>query len=78
MHPCCHDYHDDHKVGNILERDFESIWNGKEMRDFRKKLLSDEDIPMCRDCPGYGVGKAVTTLTRKHPEKGLGRQVEDK
>lgn len=78
VHPCCHDYFDENKVGNILEEDFDEIWNGEKLRAFRQRLLDGDDIKMCRDCPGYGVGKAVTTLVRKHPEKGLGKRVKDK
>ena len=63
VHPCCHDYYDDHMLGNIFEKSFTDIWNGDELQRFRQRLLDGDDIPMCRECPGYGVGKAIEKLT---------------
>ena len=68
VHPCCHDYHDSHKLGNIHEEEFEAIWNGEKAKEFRQRLLDADDIPMCQECPGYGIGKAIEKLTESHPE----------
>lgn len=73
VHPCCHDYYDDHKVGNIMEQSVEEIWNGPELRRFRQRLLDGDDIPMCRECPGYGVGTAINNLTKKPVPHGAAR-----
>ncbi|MEW6753615.1 MAG: radical SAM/SPASM domain-containing protein [Candidatus Latescibacterota bacterium] len=75
VHPCCHDYYDEHKVGNVLEEDFARIWNGEKLRAFRRRLLEGDDIPMCRQCPGYGVGVAADNLTRTPPPQGEARIV---
>lgn len=70
VHPCCHDHFDENKLGNIFEEDFGAIWNGDKAREFRQRLLDDDDIKMCRECPGYGIGKAVDKLTAKPLEPG--------
>lgn len=75
VHPCCHDYYGQHKIGNIMEEDFDKIWNSKKIQNFRRQLLENEDIPMCRECPGYGIGAAVTNLTRTPPAKGKAQVV---
>lgn len=75
VHPCCHDYYNEHKMGNIFEQDFEEIWNGEKLQLFRQHLLDGDDIPMCRECPGYGVGVAIHNLTKKQPESGAARIV---
>lgn len=36
--------------GNLLEKPFEEIWNGGEFRDFRRKLLEGNMLPICRRC----------------------------
>lgn len=69
VHPCCHDYYDSHKLGNIHEEEFEAIWNGEKAKEFRQRLLDADDIPMCRQCPGYGIGRAIEKLTESHSEE---------
>ena len=38
--------------GNILEKEFAEIWNGKKMRDFRKDLRKYGRFPACTRCEG--------------------------
>lgn len=38
--------------GNILEEDFETVWNGKLMRQFRKDLRKYGRFPACTRCEG--------------------------
>jgi radical SAM protein with 4Fe4S-binding SPASM domain len=39
-------------MGNLLEKPFSSIWNGKAYRIFRRELR--EGVPqICRNCPAY-------------------------
>jgi radical SAM protein with 4Fe4S-binding SPASM domain len=40
--------------GNILNDDFDSVWNGRDARDFRKKFLSDP-VDECRKCVSYRI-----------------------
>jgi radical SAM protein with 4Fe4S-binding SPASM domain len=49
--PCCFDKDSEYIMGNLLEEDFPSIWNGKRYRDFRR-LLNERGrvLPMCGDC----------------------------
>lgn len=42
-------------LGNIFEQDFQSIWNGDKMREFRRTVNSDTPLPPCQRCPmAYG------------------------
>lgn len=36
--------------GNLLERSFEDIWNDQQFRDFRRRLLDGNMLPICRRC----------------------------
>ncbi len=36
--------------GNLLEKSFEEVWNSEEMKEFRKKLLSNNLLPICETC----------------------------
>lgn len=36
--------------GNLFEKSFDEIWNGDLYKDFRRRLVSDEPSPICRDC----------------------------
>lgn len=36
--------------GNLLETPFEQIWNGEDFREFRRKLLDGNLLPICRRC----------------------------
>ncbi|OQA56568.1 MAG: Antilisterial bacteriocin subtilosin biosynthesis protein AlbA [Candidatus Omnitrophica bacterium ADurb.Bin277] len=49
--PCCiHETAEDVSLGNILSQSFFAVWNGKEMRNFRKALASEHKPPICRCC----------------------------
>lgn len=41
--------------GNILESDFQDIWNGPAMRQFRQDLRSNGRFPACSRCEGVNV-----------------------
>ena len=43
----------DNIVGNILTDPFEKIWNGERIRDYRKRMLSDDPPEACRICPRF-------------------------
>lgn len=47
--PCCL-IHDTYVLGNILEEDFEQIWNGEKYGEFRRALKSDAPPESCRNC----------------------------
>jgi radical SAM protein with 4Fe4S-binding SPASM domain len=54
--PCCRDPNGKHVFGNVFEKPLREIWNGRSMRDFRKKIVSDQrGIDICELCSGYGV-----------------------
>ena len=38
--------------GNILDRPFPEVWNGVEMREFRKELRKHKRFPACTRCEG--------------------------
>jgi len=42
--PCCIVQQDNHKVGNLVEQSFQSIWNGEKMRQLRTYVV-DADAP---------------------------------
>jgi radical SAM protein with 4Fe4S-binding SPASM domain len=51
VRPCCmfvHEKKDVWNMGNVLEQDFESIWNGERYREFRR-LMASEKRP-CKTC----------------------------
>lgn len=39
-----------HSFGNILEQPFEEIWNSEEHRSFRRKLVENNLLPVCKTC----------------------------
>ena len=48
---CCVDYHSTHIVGNITKQSFSEIWNDKDFRGIRNKVI--KGIPateMCKSC----------------------------
>jgi radical SAM protein with 4Fe4S-binding SPASM domain len=56
--PCCHDPRGKFVMGNLLKDDLEAIWNGDKFTSFRAAIVkSQQDIPICRLCSGYGVSK---------------------
>lgn len=38
-------------LGNIFERDFQQIWNGEQMKEFRRTVNVKEKLPPCARCP---------------------------
>ena len=57
--PCCagneanrRDYQIEHRMGNILEEDFERVWQGN-FRALRDAIHTGKVPPACRDCPAY-------------------------
>ena len=50
--PCCYDKDADHKFGNLIKGDFESIKNNKSYSNFQQQILEDRSqIEICRNCP---------------------------
>lgn len=54
VHPCIKDNNNEYKLGNMLQEDFKSIWNGQKAKYFRRSKVSRERLKMCAMCPGYG------------------------
>ncbi len=51
MVPCCFDKDSQHKVGNVFENSFQSVWKGGELKSFRNAILKGRDqIDICRNC----------------------------
>lgn len=49
--PCCFDKDAHHKLGNVAENSFETIWRSESYQNFRQKLLiSRSEIEMCKNC----------------------------
>jgi len=38
------------KMGNLLEKNFNEIWNSSEFRNYRKKLFTNNLVPICDTC----------------------------
>ncbi|MEM9820137.1 MAG: SPASM domain-containing protein [Bacteroidota bacterium] len=49
--PCCFDKDAQHRLGNLQEATFRSVWQGKAYQDFRTQLLEGRDqIDICTNC----------------------------
>ena len=49
--PCCYDFDAKLKIGNILEKPFNEIWNSPAYQELRKRIFYNKDsIPRCREC----------------------------
>jgi MoaA/NifB/PqqE/SkfB family radical SAM enzyme len=49
--PCClAPWEKEHILGDFNKESFQEIWNGKPMRDLRKKMLKDQPDPKCWQC----------------------------
>ena len=49
--PCCILFDDKDAVGNLLEQDFDEIWNGEKMKAMRHYIATGEgDCQACRNC----------------------------
>jgi len=69
--PCCFDKNGKYPMGNIHELpDFENIWRGEPINDFRKKLLTDrKQIDICANCNmGLGSFMPKRFFNKKHGE----------
>lgn len=50
--PCCWDYDDSMKVGNVFEEPFTKIWIGPAYRDLREKIFHErQNLVKCTICP---------------------------
>jgi len=50
--PCCWDYDDSMKVGNVFEEPFTKIWTGLAYRDLREKIFHErQNLVRCTICP---------------------------
>jgi len=48
---CCEFYSKKYDIGNILEEDFQKIWNGSRMRQIRKEFIKGNTyFPVCKNC----------------------------
>ena len=49
--PCCFDKDAQHKLGDLKNQSFREIWNNKEYREFRQKIMSGrKNIDICANC----------------------------
>jgi MoaA/NifB/PqqE/SkfB family radical SAM enzyme len=51
--------------GNITEKSLKEIWNSKSIRAFRKGMINDKLLPICRRCP---CSDTIDTSPSKEPE----------
>ncbi len=50
--PCCYDKDLKYAGGNLKNSTFNDIWTGKQLNNFRKKILTDKaNIDICKNCP---------------------------
>lgn len=40
-----------YQLGNLLQQDFQSVWNGERAQEFRRTVNSSEPLPPCQRCP---------------------------
>ncbi len=49
--PCCFDKDADHRLGDLKNTPFQTIWHGKTYQNFRRRLLGGRDkIDICTNC----------------------------
>ena len=49
--PCCFDKDAQHKLGDLKQQDFKQLWQNKEFKEFRSKVLqSRKNIDICANC----------------------------
>jgi radical SAM protein with 4Fe4S-binding SPASM domain len=74
VRPCCRAvYADTIQVGNLYESSWRDIWNGKQMRQLRRSLLTGEEmIDFCEQCSHRDLCKENLTriLPRGHGHAG--------
>ncbi len=67
--PCCRDPHGHHIFGNAFETPLREIWNGKEAREFRRGIATNQkNVGICDLCSGFGVPRLM-------PEKPIDFEV---
>ncbi len=49
VYPCCRGP-EELEMGNVLEEDFDAIWNGERYREFRRRMFTGEYPDVCRNC----------------------------
>lgn len=47
--PCCRGP-EELVMGNVLQQDFDAIWNGERYRDFRRRMFSGDYPKVCAEC----------------------------
>jgi radical SAM protein with 4Fe4S-binding SPASM domain len=49
--PCCFDKDAQHRLGNLKEQSFKEVWNNREYKQFRSKILQGrKNIDICANC----------------------------
>jgi len=62
--PCCRDPHGKHVFGNVFETPLRTIWNGEAIREFRRRIVTNQGkVDVCQLCSGFG----VPALNRSRP-----------
>lgn len=59
----CRDLEGELVLGNIMEKDLISLWQGDKMRRFREEFLQGKIPDVCRDCLHYNNLKTIRTLS---------------
>ncbi len=54
LSPCCVN---DIQLGNLEEKSFDEIWNGKDYQEFRKQVNTSRYDLNCKQCIGWGIRK---------------------
>ncbi|MDD5617540.1 MAG: radical SAM protein [Candidatus Omnitrophica bacterium] len=50
--PCCYDYNETYKIGNVFNEPFKNLWNNQKYRYLRKEIKNGrKNIPLCSICP---------------------------
>ena len=58
--PCCRDPHGRHVFGNAFDTPLRELWNGPDMRAFRRRIATDQaNVGICKLCSGFGVPQLV-------------------
>jgi radical SAM protein with 4Fe4S-binding SPASM domain len=57
---CCRDANGRNVLGNVFETPLSDIWNSEAMRDFRRRIVTEQGkIDICRLCSGFGVPRLM-------------------
>ncbi|HAG14898.1 MAG TPA: radical SAM protein [Bacteroidales bacterium] len=50
--PCCYDKDAEHRFGNLISTDFQTIKSGEKYKTFRQQILNERaQIDICKNCP---------------------------